>query len=296
MLSGTIDKYCWITARQLPPFFPQHRHRIVWSKVEEVAKAVEIEHPAVRACMEFLRITNGTEIHHQGDLPARSGMGSSSAFTVGLLLALKVLSGSAYPTAEQLALDAIHVEQEILRERVGAQDQAAAAYGGFNHYRFTPDGRVETRRGVVARETLEALQKRLTLCYLGPRAPGVTASDVAKTHTPTPYQLRALSAMVEEALSLLSRGSLDEVGQLLHEGWQLKIAMRGNDPRADKAYEVAHNQGALGGKVLGAGGGGFLLLFWPESRSQEWREALPRDGFEVPFRFVTEGAQVVHVS
>ena len=285
VLSGTINRYCWITARQLPPFFAGHKHRIVWSRVEEVASVGEIQHPAVCAVMDFLKWPSGTgvELHHQGDLPARSGMGSSSAFTVALLHALRTLKGLAYSTAAQLALDAIVVEQSMLKERVGVQDQCAAAYGGFNHYTFQGTA-VQTHRAVVAKETLKELEKRLSLWYLGPRAPGITASDVANKHDPKSHHLRALGAMVNEALSLLGCKDLDAVGRLLHDAWCLKREMGGGDPRADEAYEVARKKGALGGKLLGAGGGGFLLVY---------RGTVP-GALQVPFEFTDEGSRVVY--
>lgn len=289
VLSGTIDKYCWITARILPPFFYNHKHRIVWSQIEEVMAMQEIQHPAARAVMDFLHWSDGVgvEIHHQGDLPARSGMGSSSAFTVALLHALITLKGEAYATSSSLADDAMVVEQNKLKEHVGAQDQCAAAYGGFNRYTFTSNTNVHVHRAVVPWETLKAFKSRLSLWYLGPRAPGVTASDIAAKYEPKPHHLRVMSSMVEEALSLFGAGNLDAVGRLLHEGWLLKREMGGGDPRADGAYSCALEAGAVGGKLLGAGGGGFLLLYG-------FNHEKLGDALQVPFKFTDEGSRVVY--
>src|SRR5262245_20190081 len=177
VVATTIDKYCYLTCRFLPPFF-EHRIRIVYSKIENCRDVSEIQHPAVREILRYLRFERGVEVHHDGDLPARSGMGSSSAFTVGLLHALHALAGRM-PSKRQLAVEAIEVEQERLRETVGSQDQVLAAYGGFNHVQFPAEGEPVVRPVTVPRERLAELNDHLMLCYSGTAR---TASEIADTY------------------------------------------------------------------------------------------------------------------
>jgi len=163
VLSTTIDKYCYITCRYLPPFF-DHRHRIVYSKIENVREIAEIEHPAVKAVLGWLGWERGLEIHHDGDLPARSGLGSSSSFTVGLIHALSALQGR-HISKEELANQAIHVEQEVIRESVGSQDQISAAFGGFNRVEFRQDGRFEVAPVILPKERQLELHLHLMLFF-----------------------------------------------------------------------------------------------------------------------------------
>src|SRR6266513_6145182 len=156
VLSTAIDKYCYITCRRMPPFF-DYRSRVSYSKVENVANNEAIEHPSVRGCLQFLKIREGVEIHHVADLPARTGLGTSSAFTVGLLLGLYALRDQMRDQ-HTLARDAIFIEQELLHESVGAQDQVSAAYGGFNRIDFSPDGRIDVRRVLTAQSRFAELE------------------------------------------------------------------------------------------------------------------------------------------
>ena len=222
VLSTTIDKYCYITARHLPPFF-EHRFRVVYSQIESANTIEEIEHPSVRATLNFMNLNRGIEIHHDGDLPARSGMGSSSSFTVGLLNALHALNGHM-ATKEQLANESIQIEQDILKETVGSQDQVNAAYGGFNHITFHQSGEISVRPVIVPSDRLEELTSHLMLFYTGIKR---TADKVAGSYVPSleakRRQLRILRDMVEEALSILcGHGPIKEYGELLHEGWLAK--------------------------------------------------------------------------
>lgn len=292
VLSFTIDKYCWLSVRHLPPFFPGHVHRIVWSRVEEVQQVDQIQHPVVRACLDYLGIDTGVEIHHQGDLPARSGMGSSSAFTVGLFHALSALEGDL-PGKAQLAKTAVKIEQEILKETVGAQDQYAAAYGGLNVYRFGPEG-VRVHPIPIGSVRRQALNARLHLFYVGPRKEGVTGSVVASSYVPKSHHLRTMAAMVDEGVRLLTDGDLDGVGALLHDAWALKKELGGvTDDRVDALYSRALSAGALGGKLLGAGGGGFLLLYVPLATKDNVLDALA-DLLRVPFAFDMDGSRLVY--
>src|SRR5229473_1595129 len=174
VLATTIDKSCYITCRYLPPFFDYHS-RISYSRIENVNRNTAIEHPSVRACLQFLGISEGVEVHHVADLPARTGLGTSSAFTVGLLLGLYALKNQMR-SKHALAADAIHVEQNLLQEAVGAQDQVSAAYGGFNRIDFNADGGIEVRRVLTAKDRLAEFEAHLALYFTGFSR---TASEIA---------------------------------------------------------------------------------------------------------------------
>jgi D-glycero-alpha-D-manno-heptose-7-phosphate kinase len=295
VLSTAIDKYCYITCRRLPPFF-DYRSRISYSKVENVANNEAIEHPSVRGCLQFMKIREGVEIHHVADLPARTGLATSSAFTVGLLLGLYAL-GDRMRDKHALAKDAIHVEQEVLHEAVGAQDQVVAAYGGFNHIGFQADGSIQVKPMLAAADRISELQNHMVLFFTGFAR---TASEIAKEQvkeTPNRQtELTTMLQMVDEAVDIVSNNHqpLRKFGSLLHESWNLKKSLTSKitSPEIDEIYEAGREAGALGGKLLGAGGGGFMLFFVPPER----REALIvrlRRLLCVPFAFSNRGSQVV---
>src|SRR5882724_1623857 len=293
VLSTTIDKYCYITCRRLPPFFDYHS-RISYSKVENVANNGAIEHPSVRGCLQFMGIREGVEIHHVADLPARTGLGTSSAFTVGLLLGLYALS-DRMRNKHSLAQDAIHVEQEILRETVGAQDQVAAAFGGFNHISFQADERIEVNPVLAPAARLLELQESMILFFTGFAR---TASEIAKEQVKeTPKkstELTTMLQMVDEASEIISnsRRPLCEFGSLLHESWKVKriLTNKITNPQIDEIYEAGREAGAIGGKLLGAGGGGFMLFFVSPEKKMQVCEALS-DLLLVPFEFESSGSQ-----
>jgi D-glycero-alpha-D-manno-heptose-7-phosphate kinase len=294
VLATTIDKYCYISVRELPPFF-DHRFRVVYSIVENVREVTDIAHPAVRAVLQRLEVDRGLEIHHDGDLPARAGLGSSSAFTVGLLHAVHALRGRQV-SKEALASEAIHVEHCMLREPVGLQDQIAAAFGGFNQIRFRQDGTYDVNPMILPRERLAELQDHLLLVFTGiSRLAPVVAQTVIDNLKNRTAELKAMQEMVGRAIELLSSPTADivEFGRLLDESWQLKrrLSDRVSNPAVDALYETAMRAGAIGGKLLGAGGGGFVLLFVrPEDRSGVV-DAL-RTLITVPFKFDTSGCRI----
>jgi D-glycero-alpha-D-manno-heptose-7-phosphate kinase len=294
VLATSIDKYCYLTCRYLPPFF-EHRYRVVYSSIERVKTLDELKHPAAREVLRFMKLPYGVEVHHDGDLPARSGMGSSSSFTVGLLHALHALKGEM-PSKKQLADESIHIEQNILKETVGSQDQVAAAYGGLNHVTFHTHGEITVRPMTLSRERLEELNRHLMLFYTGIIR---TASDVAKSYVADieskKRQLRIMRDLVEESVALLaSHRDLTGFGTLLHEAWQAKRSLSNQvtNPEVDAIYTAAREAGALGGKLTGAGGGGFMLLFVPPDRQPAVRESLKRL-LLVPFKFDYNGSQVI---
>ena len=295
VLSTTIDKCCYITCRRLPPFFEYHS-RISYSKVENVNQNQAIEHPSVRGCLQFLGIDEGVEIHHVADLPARTGLGTSSAFTVGLLLGLYALK-EKMRTKQALALDAIHVEQEILKEAVGSQDQISAAYGGFNRISFHPQGNFEVKQVIIPAARLEALQQHFALFFTGfSRIASEIAKEQIKATPQRKHELDAMHQMVDEAEAIVTDPdrSLDEFGNLLHESWQIKRSLTQNitNRNLDEIYEAGRSAGAHGGKLLGAGGGGFMLFFVPPERRKELRLRL-KNLLCVPFSFSNRGSHVL---
>jgi D-glycero-alpha-D-manno-heptose-7-phosphate kinase len=294
VLATTIDKYCYISVRELPPFF-DHRFRVVYSIVENVQEVADIAHPAVRAVLQRLEVNRGLEIHHDGDLPARAGLGSSSAFTVGLLHAVHALRGRQV-SKEALASEAIHVEQCMLREPVGLQDQISAAYGGFNQIRFRHDGTYDVEPMVLPRERLAELQDHLLLVFTGiSRLAPMVAQTVIDNLKNRTGELNAMHEMVDRSIELLSSPTADivEFGRLLDESWQLKrrLSDRVSNPEVDALFSTAMRAGAIGGKLLGAGGGGFVLLFVrPEERARVV-DAL-RTLITVPFKFDMSGCRI----
>lgn len=294
VLATTIDKYCYLTCRYRPPFF-EHRIRLVYSKIEDCQSIDDIAHPSVREILRYLEIDRGIEIHHDADLPARSGMGSSSAFTVGLLHALNALQG-IMPSKQQLAKESINIEQEILKETVGSQDQVLAAYGGINHLTFLPNDEFSLRPITITQERVKEFNSYLMLFYTGIKR---TASDIAQSYVNNidtkKRQLRIFKDLVEESIKILnSDGDLTSFGELLDEAWQLKRTLSScvSNPEIDELYEVAKNSGAVGGKITGAGGGGFLLLFVVPEKHSEIREKLNKLIY-VPFKFEFSGSQII---
>jgi len=294
VLATTIDKYCYLSCRYLPPFF-EHNIRVVYSKIENCRTVDEIEHPAVREILKYSGIGRGVVIQHDGDLPARSGMGTSSSFTVGLLHALYALKGYM-PSKQQLAAESIHIEQEILKEAVGSQDQISAAYGGFNHVTFLPNGTFSLRPVTLSPERIKELNSHLMLFYTGIKR---TSSDIADSYVNDlegrRRQLRIMKDLIDESISILNNGDdITGFGELLHESWQAKrsLSPKISNPYVDDLYEEARSAGAIGGKLTGAGGGGFLLVFVPPSRQAEVRERLGRL-IHVPFKIEFSGSQII---
>ena len=297
VLGTTIDKYCYISCRYLPPFF-DHHSQVVYSKVETVKSNAQIEHRAVRGALRFMEIDEGVDIHYVGDLPARTGLGSSSSFTVGLLHALFALKRTM-PTKSELAATAIHVEQEVLKEHVGCQDQVLASCGGFVRVDFPvqPKGyEFHLTPVIVGRERLEQLQDHLLLYFTGISR---IASEIAKEQlTRMGHHRRELSMMqrmVGQAVALVTgTRPLSEFGELLHESWMLKrsLSPRISSSAIDEIYAQARQAGAIGGKILGAGGGGFMLLF-ARPDDHPAIQARLRGLLRVPFRFEQSGSRII---
>lgn len=294
VLATTIDKYCYITSRYLPQFF-EHKSRIVYSQTELVNEIDEIRHPSVRESMRYMGIDKGIEIHHDGDLPARSGLGSSSAFTVGFLNALYALKGNTV-SKYQLAQEAIHIEQNMIHENVGSQDQIMAAFGGLNHIVFKGNS-FEVIPITISKERLINLEKHLMLFYTGISR---TASNIAKLQikeTPNKKnELNQMLLMVDEGIKILNDNSdLEDFGKLINESWMLKkcLTKKISSLYIDWIYETATKVGATGGKILGAGSGGFILFFVKPELQEAVSKSL-QGLLRVPFKFENSGSQIIY--
>ena len=295
VLGTTINKYCYISFRPLPPFF-EHRHRIVYSRIELPQQIAEIQHPSVRCVLNEYGVEEGVEIQHYGDLPARSGLGSSSAFTVGLLNALRAYRGQI-SSAEHLAKEAIRIEQEVIHEAVGSQDQIWAAYGGINMIRFHTDGRFDVIPVIVSAERRRELQSHMMLFFTRfSRTAETFAARKIENLRVRQTQLFCLQQMAEQAMTILQNTSrsMAEIGALLHESWRLKkeLADCVTTDAIDEIYCAARDAGALGGKLLGAGGGGFMLIFAEPAAHPRIREVL-HSLIEVSFEIGSPGSRIV---
>ena len=293
VLTGTIDKYCYLSARYMPAFLG-FKYNACWSKMERVNNLEDIEHSGVRGCLQYMGIDEGFEINHAGDLPARSGLGSSSAFTVGMLNALHALKGE-HASKAQLSREAIEVEQVVLKETVGIQDQIQCAHGGFNHIEIHRDGEYTVRPVVISKERKAALEGKLMLFFTGLQRNSSEIADAQVSNIERKeFELKAIQRLVPQAIEAVTNGSLDDVGKLLNETWFLKreLSDKVSSNVIDGLYNAAREAGAIGGKLLGAGGGGFFLFYVPEDRQTAIREAM-NGLLDIPFKFEHGGSQVV---
>jgi len=294
VLSTTIDKYCYSTVGYLSEFF-DYRIKISYSRTELVSNVSEIEHPAVRACLQHVGMDSNIEINYFSDLPARTGLGTSSSFMVGLLNAIYAYLGKRVPP-RRLAEEAVEVERNLIGENVGFQDQYAAAFGGFNYIRFSGQDEVRVEGVVCPPAVLEELAGCLLLFYTGIQR---YSEDIQKRHV---SRIEENTAVLEEMKEMADRGrkilesgsSLGDFGRLMDLAWSRKKALGTgvSNEKIDRLYSAALAAGALGGKLLGAGGGGFLLFYAEPKDQGRVREALS-SLLEVPFRFETDGAQII---
>jgi len=296
VISTSINKYCYVICRYLPPFF-DYKYRIRYTQREETQTIAEIKHPSVRECLNFINLDRGVEIQHNADLPAMSGLGSSSAFTVGLLNGLYALKGKMR-TKYQLALDAIHVEQDMIKENVGSQDQTIAAFGGFNKIEFGGPKKITVHPITIDQDKLDSLQNHLMLFFTGfPRNASEIAGEQIRKTPEKKTELKAMMAMVDEALDTLnsSQDRLTDFGKLLHESWKIKRSLTAHITNSwiDEVYEAGIEAGAIGGKLLGAGGGGFMLFFVTPELQHNVKEKLGKLLY-VPFRFHDLGSQIIY--
>lgn len=293
-LGVTINKYSYLNLRNLPPYF-NHKHRIVYSNQENVNTLDEIKHPSVRETLKYMNIKNGISVNHDGDIPARSGMGSSSAFTVGLINSINALNGKI-SSKDELAHTAIHIEQNLIKENVGSQDQVFAAYGGLNKIDFLQNGIINVHPIIMKKERMLLFQNNLMLFFSGlsRTASDVISEQIQNTSINIP-NLNKMKNLVDEAYDILtSNRDLNEFGELLNTTWKLKksLSSKVTNERIDNMYELALNAGALGGKLLGAGGGGFML-FYAETKDQNNVIEALNNFLHIPFDFDFDGSKIV---
>ena len=293
VLSSTIDKYIYISCRNLPPFF-NHKYRIVWSHIELVKKKEKIKHKAVREMLKQYKINKGLEIHYDGDLPSRSGMGSSSVFVVGLMNLLNSFQNKRLST-KQLASNSIYFEQKVLNEVVGSQDQIAASYGGFNKIIFKPGGGFHVVPFLINNK-IKKLNENLILVYTGYKrtAHHIAKGYVDKLQTTKKSHLIEISNFVSEGEQILKEGKIDDFGRLLHESWVEKKSLSSSisNENIDHIYNSALKKGALGGKLLGAGGGGFFVFYVPHYKQKKFIKYFNKL-ITIPFKFTTEGSKIM---
>lgn len=294
-LGVAIDKYSYLSVRKFPPFF-EHKHRIVYSKQENVQNLDEIQHPSVRETLRYLDIADGISIHHDGDIPARSGMGSSSAFTVGLLNSMYALQGQRI-SKHDMTMKSIHIEQNLIKENVGSQDQTFAAYGGLNIIEFMQNGEIIVNPIIMQPERLQKFESSILLFFTGlSRTAHEIAGEQIKNTKKNETDLGKMKNLVDDAYEILTddRKDLREFGVMLNYTWELKrkLSSKITNPEIDDMYARALKAGALGGKLLGAGGGGFMAFFVEEDRRNDVIDAL-NDYLHIPFEFDFDGSKIV---
>jgi D-glycero-alpha-D-manno-heptose-7-phosphate kinase len=295
VLSTTINKFCYLSVRKLPPFF-EHRYRVVYSNIELVDDVSEIEHPVVRAVLDLKNVKDGIEVHHFADLPARSGLGSSSSFTVGLLNAINALGGKMTPR-EALAREAVQVEHDILKENVGWQDQISASFGGLNRIEFSTDGKFSVTPMILPKTRIDELDASVMLFFTGvSRYATNIAKEIIDNFKVRESQLHRMREMVDEGCEILGRKNwaLEDFGSLLDESWKLKRSLASNvtSDLIDDIYSAAMDAGAIGGKLMGAGGGGFMFFIVPKDRQKAVRERLAKI-LHVEFGFDNSGTEIM---
>ncbi len=295
VLGVTIDKYCYLSVRKLPPYF-DFKHRVVYSKMENVKTINKITHPSVRETLKYLKVEYGVSIHHDGDIPARSGLGSSSSFTVGLLNTMYALEGKRI-SKEELTKEAIYVEQELIKESVGSQDQTFAAHGGLNVIEFFKNGEIIVEPIITKPDRIEKFENNLMLIFTGlSRMASKIARDKIKNIPKNHDNLLQMKNLVDDAYKIItySNKNLNEFGELLNETWQLKkkLSNKVTLPEIEEIYETAIKNGALGGKLCGAGGGGFMVFYVETKYQLKVREAL-RNYLYVPFKFDFDASKII---
>ncbi len=298
VLAGTINQYCYLSIHRLPPLF-KHRFRASYSRTESVLHPAEFQHPLIRETLLYLDHHDSIEISHTADLPGQTGLGSSSSFTVGLLNALHAYRGHT-PTPDELAQQAIAIERERVGDAGGWQDQYEAAYGGLRRYDFHPDRTVHSRLLPIPPARRQQLERHLLLFYLGIES---SAAQILHAQNQRAAQnqnaLLAMRHMVNQAEDILCNPAtpLNDLGALLHEGWQHKqtLAAGISNPRINQAYQAARTAGALGGKLLGAGSRGFFCLYAEPHTHPAIRQALSTLR-ALPVAFSPAGSQIIFKS
>jgi len=297
VISLAINKYCYVSARELPGFF-SNKHRVVWSKIELINDFEKIIHPAVREALKYYKPSVGIEINHQGDLPARAGLGSSSSFAVGLINSLNSFVNKKKISKKKISQEAIFLEQNLVKEKVGIQDQIITSYGGFNNIKIDYSGNFKVNKINLSQDDILNFTDSLLLIYTGQtRIASKIASIKIKSFKSKINEMENLSELVKEGKKLIEKKSYDDFGYLLHQTWMLKKSINkviSND-KIDEIYHEALQSGALGGKLLGAGGGGFMIFYVRKSDRKKVLEKLNKL-LHVPFNVDYEGTKIIYNS
>ena len=294
VLSTSINKYMYISSHA---FFEHDKIRVKYSQTETVPGVQDIQHPILRTALKKFRITGGLEVSSIADIPSGTGMGSSSSFTVGLLHNLHAVTNS-YASKQQLAREACEIEIELLNEPIGKQDQYAAAFGGLNVIEFHSSGRVTVDPVYVDADTYQQLEDNLCLYYIGNQRSASSILSEQRKNTSQEEKFRSLQnmvALVYELRDTLMKANLDQFGRLMHENWEMKqkLASGISNPLINELYQVAMKNGAMGGKLLGAGGGGFMLFYCPREKQEKLDQALNKVR-RFKFKFEQDGSKVIH--
>ncbi len=296
VLSTTINKYMYISSHR---FFEPDQIRVKYSKTETVKNVRELQHPILREVFSQFGISGGLEVSSIADVPSGTGLGSSSSFTVGLLHNLNVIQNKVV-TKDLLAQEACRVEIDLLKEPIGKQDQYAAAFGGLNVFQFKSSGEVNVEPMHQQKEVMEQLERNLLLFYTGDqrRASNILSEQKKNISDDAQFEsLKKMVTLVNDARQAILSNRLDDFGKILHENWLLKkgLASGITNDSIDQAYDAARNAGAIGGKLLGAGGGGFLLFYCPDNSQPKVIEAL-KVLRKFDFKFEQEGSKLIHYS
>ena len=297
VISTSINKYIYLSVRDLPPFF-KHKYRIVYSKTEIANNLKSIKFKVVRKILEEFKINKSLEIHYDGDLPARSGMGSSSSFVVGLVNIFNTYN-KKHLNPKKLSLQSLNFEHNIMNEIVGSQDQIAASHGGFNSIKFLKNGNYKLENFNLSQDYFKKLNDNLVLVYTGINrtARVVAKSYIDKLNNVKKKELFEILNLTQIAKKIISNKQLDEFGLLLDETWKLKksISKTISNPKIDYIYENGIKQGAIGGKLLGAGSGGFILFYVPKDKKKNFFKNF-KDIIKINFKFEKEGSKIIHNS
>jgi len=294
VVGGTINKYCYVTARFLPNVF-DFKHRIVWSRNETVNSYKDIYHPTVRSVFKLMNIKEGLEIHYQGDLQKNSGLGTSSSFCVGLFNALYNLQNKKIDN-KKLALNAIHVEQKMLKENCGSQDQIWAAYGGFNIIKFKKNGSFEVNKIKKSDNNLRNLDQNMFLVYTGlNRFSDNIEKDKIKNLDKNLNNLDKINDITNYFIKHINTNfSIDLCASLMNEYWNIKkkLSNKVTNPFINELYKEGIKNGALGGKVIGSGGGGFLLFCCKKNKQKKFVNGFKKLPI-IKFNFIKSGSEII---
>ena len=296
-----MDYHCYITVSRKPNFFPEYKSRIACGQIEHVKNNSDIIHPSVRECLKFFDFESGIDIFHAGDLPSRSGIGSSSSFTVGLVKAIHGLKNSKV-TNRQLAEEAIFIEREMIKEAVGFQDQIAAAYGGINVIKLGPGNKMSINRLNIAFSYKEYLRRSILLGFTGISRDGtrIMQEHIKNVQSGvSESMLKEVNGISEDAYKLFKmEEDIDKIGSLLNQNWRVKrgLTKKVTNNSFDAIYDIALKNGALGGKLMGAGGGGFFYFLAPPQKHAKIRASLRQVNIWVPFKFATQGSILLNRS